>query len=174
MNDTQFSYLMGKMNYKSASVFMQQCYSGGFINELAELDNTLIMTSARGDELAWRGAYRDGDGWNDTHGDFDYRFMAAQSGHNPDGTDYDYTVDTNADGIISMDEVYANVESTMYSSSPQYSDEWGIGQYDWSLGLTSAAALANDIAAVPAPGAMVLAGFGASIVGWFRKKRLIG
>ncbi len=28
--------------------------------------------------------------------------------------------------------------------------------------------------AVPAPGAMLLVGFGASIVGWFRKRRLIG
>jgi hypothetical protein len=31
-----------------------------------------------------------------------------------------------------------------------------------------------SVAAVPTPGAMLLAGFGASIVGWFRKKRLIG
>jgi len=30
------------------------------------------------------------------------------------------------------------------------------------------------VAAVPAPGAMLLAAFGASIVGWFRQKRLIG
>ena len=30
-----------------------------------------------------------------------------------------------------------------------------------------------NVVAVPAPGAMLLAGFGASIVGWFRKRRLI-
>jgi len=31
-----------------------------------------------------------------------------------------------------------------------------------------------SVAVVPAPGAMLLAGFGASIVGWFLQKRLMG
>jgi len=164
--DNTFASRMADLEYGSASVFMQQCRSGGFINELQEIENTLIMTATGGNKLAYRGSYRDSI-YGDPHGEFNYHMTSSMTGLNPDGSTYG-SADTNLDGTISMDEVWASVSSSMTTSTPQYSDVWGLGGYDWSLGLSGA-----NVAAVPVPGAGLLAGFGASIIGWVRRRRMI-
>ncbi len=53
ISDEDFSEKFSNVNAGKKVYWMQQCYSGGFIDDLSS-DNTVILTSASGTELAWR------------------------------------------------------------------------------------------------------------------------
>jgi hypothetical protein len=122
LRDDDFAALMAGLGYGSSTVFMQQCYSGGFINELDGIANTLTMTACRGDESAYRSSWTDG---GSHHGQFNLGVYEALTGLLPDGaagTD----VDTNGDGFITIDEIFANLGPWVTSSFEQLSDPYNM------------------------------------------------
>lgn len=150
LTDDSFAALMSGLGYGSSTVFMQQCYSGGFINELDGVANTLTMTACRGDESAYR------DSWVDAgpshHGEFNLGVYEAVTGLLPDGTAGN-NADTNFDGFITIDEIFANLGPWVDWSDEQLSDPYGM------------ASLYTVCGVVPVPGAVLLGMLGLSVVG---------
>ena len=72
---------LGNINYKYRVIFMQQCFSGGFIDDLSNAKTT-TATACRGDELALP-ATGDGDEVEDENGEFNFYFMSAFAGRTP-------------------------------------------------------------------------------------------
>ncbi|MBN2592904.1 MAG: hypothetical protein JXA81_05295 [Sedimentisphaerales bacterium] len=160
--DDDFAAQMAALVYGSSTVFMQQCYSGGFINEICAIPNTIIMTAARGDETAWQ------DGWadpvfGDHHGEFDLGLYTAVTGLLPDGTSVG-TADTNGDGYITIDEIFANVNTWVDWSSPQLCDTYN---------MAARYTIYGEIQAIPAPGAILLGSIGVGCVSWLRRRKKI-
>ena len=90
----------GKVKNYSKRIFaMEQCLSGGFIDDLSA-EKTIIMTACTDLVFSWGGAGSGGypyDVWC-------FLFQAALNGAFPDGTKLD--ADSNKDGKISMKEAF--------------------------------------------------------------------
>lgn len=157
--DDAFAAQMAGLCYGSSTVFMEQCFSGGFINELDDIANTLIMTAARGDESAYRDPWTD-PVYGDHHGEFDLGLYEAVTGLLPDGSVVG-TADINGDGYITMDEIFANVNLWVDSSFPQLSDAYNM------------AAAYTIYGQIPAPGAILLGSIGVGLVSWLRRRRTL-
>lgn len=160
--DDDFAAQMAGLVYGSSTVFMQQCFSGGFINEICGIPNTIIMTASPGDDTAKR------DGWTDPifgdhHGEFDLGLYTAVTGLLPDGTSVG-TADTNGDGYVTIDEIFANVNTWVDLSIPQLCDA-----YNMAAGYT----IFGEIQAIPAPGAIFLGSIGVGCVSWLRRRKKI-
>ena len=137
MEDTEFADLLHAIPYRQAAVFMQQCYSGGFIDDVAN-GNTFIATACQGNQLAYRADDVNPDPddvENETwpgfptshHGEFNYYFMNAFEWRSPLGT----AVNANTqkpNKRISSTEAF-NWEEGHESSSeiPQVRDDGGVG-----------------------------------------------
>lgn len=160
--DDDFAAQMASLVYGSSTVFMEQCYSGGFINELDDIPNTLIMTASRGDESAYRDPWTD-PGWGDHHGEFNLGLYTAETGLLPDGSSVG-TADINGDGYVSIDEIFANVNLWVDSSSPQLSDAYN---------MAASYTIYGQIPAIPVPGALLLGSIGVGFVGWLRRRRTL-
>lgn len=113
ITDKEFAAEVDKINHASSiSIVMEQCYSGGFIDDL-QGGNRVIATACRHDELSCgSGTY--------TQNEFVHHWTAAVNGTYPDGTVAN--ADSNGDGYISMQEtfIYAR-DNDNCTETPQYS-----------------------------------------------------
>lgn len=117
------SYLGAVTTYHREAIVMEQCYSGGFIDDVSG-NKRATMTACDYNELSYA---------CDTEGHYDefvYHWISAVNGANPDGTPVD--ADANDDGMVSMREAYNYAEShDNQDETPQYDDPGNIG--DWAV-----------------------------------------
>jgi hypothetical protein len=117
MHAREFARLINDfLKFKYLIACMGQCYSGGFIDDLAG-DNRVIMTACRHDEPSWA---------CDTEGDYDeflYHWTAAVRGRTPEGPAVN--ADTDGDGRVSLREAFlyaagrdSRPETPQYYESP--------------------------------------------------------
>jgi subtilisin-like proprotein convertase family protein len=129
MPDTEFASYFNQIAYKHRAVDMQQCHSGGFIDNL-ENTTTVISTAANCTESAYEADERDdcGGGVQVKYGEWNYWWMSAMEGHKPWPGFEPVDVDTNFDGKVSFLEAHnyalANDDRNEH---PMWSDPGGIG-----------------------------------------------
>ena len=115
------NYLGAITSYSRETIIMQQCYSGGFIEELSS-DTRVVTTACDGEHPAWG---RD----SPPYGAFDYELLSAINWGYPGGSSVD--ADTNDDGIVSMHEAfdyaYDNDPFCPWFETPQWDDPGSIG-----------------------------------------------
>ncbi len=128
MPDTEFASYFNDIPYKHRAVAMQQCHSGGFIDNL-ENETTVILTAANCTQSAWEGNESEQcSGRTMHHGEFNYWFMSAMRSHKPKPGEEPVDEDRNDDGKVSFWESYNYViENDDRPENPLYSDLGGIG-----------------------------------------------
>ena len=129
-------------NYNRRVFWMQQCFSGGFI-EYLENDDTVILTAVTDEEIAYDADDVCPDGGdpleNDlylgdeyTHGEFNYHVLnAARLNTIAEYNSLADSVDSNSDGLASMEEIWDwedFKDSRDTSSTPQCSDPGSIAE----------------------------------------------
>jgi hypothetical protein len=97
ITDDEFATEVDKVNAGEISILMQQCYSGGFIDDLSA-KNRVITTSCLFNEGSWA---RQPDR---TYDEFTYHWVCAMAGEDPLGNSIDAEIDNN--GYITMYEAY--------------------------------------------------------------------
>jgi len=109
-DDDFASSYVGLIQHYSRRVFvMQQCFGGGFIDDLSNA-RTVILTASRGDEIAWRAddnPNQENENVRGTvfnHGEFNYHFMSALRGVTPQGNAVN--ADGNGNGYVSIAEAF--------------------------------------------------------------------
>ena len=110
IQDNEFADLSKKIKAKEAIYVMEQCYSGGMMDDILNaqprpctLPGVCVMSAARFDEVSWAA---------DTEGDYDeyiYHWTAAVFGKTPNGTVVN--ADSNGDGVVSMAEAHEYAKS---------------------------------------------------------------
>lgn len=127
MSDTTFAAKVNAIPYETRTIFMQQCRSGGFIDNLTN-NKTYIYTACRSFENAHRADTENelfGDIWY-CHGEFNYHVICALSGAAPDGTGIN--ADSNSNGKVSMTEAAAwNTNHENQPEVPQVDNTGGVG-----------------------------------------------
>ncbi len=130
IDDYIFAAMIEDIDCSSIIITMEQCYSGGFLDDLAG-DGRVIATACRYDEVSWSGVE------HSEYDEFVYHWTSGVNGETPFGetTDADY----NEDGYISMEEafIYAEAndaarETPQYSSMPE-----DFGSYTFLFGSIS-------------------------------------
>lgn len=96
ITDKEFAKEVNKVNAGKINICMEQCYSGGFIDDLSGM-NRLIATACNYNELSYATSDR-------LYNEFVYHWSAAILGTYPSGRTAD--ADTNQDGLISMQEAF--------------------------------------------------------------------
>lgn len=122
-----FSAKLNALEYSSRAVFMQQCFSGGFINPLKSA-KTFISTASSATEVA-----HPADTENETyggvvysHGEFNYWVTSAMNRLTPTGAAMN--ADSNADTFLSSLELHQwNASHESRSETPQSNDMGGVG-----------------------------------------------
>lgn len=109
LSDDELKTYVNSLSMGRNVVFMQPCFSGGFVEDLSA-DNTVIMTATVEEDLAWG---------NDFIRAINLVLANVTVG------------DANSDGIVSMVEVFNYAaENAHYDDSPQYDDNGdGISQF---------------------------------------------
>lgn len=127
VQDTYFASKLNAIPYSTRAIFMQQCFSGGFIDELKN-SKTFISTAASGWETAHQ-ADSEKELYNSKyyhHGEYNYYLISALAGKTPTGSAYN--ADTNGDGIVSMLEAHnCVVNHENQPETPQKDDMGSIG-----------------------------------------------
>jgi hypothetical protein len=136
ITDTEFAGLLHDVPYKRAAVFMQQCFSGGFIDNVAN-SNTFIATACRGNESAYRAddvnPFPDAvenETWGSItchHGEFNYYFMSAFEWRSPLGTAVNANTSKPNKKISSTEAFDWEKNHESRSEIPQVRDDGGIG-----------------------------------------------
>lgn len=137
MADHEFASLVGNLNPGILNVVMEQCHSGGFIDDFQNLNlNSFVITTACAPEQS---SYTMENGLYD---EYIYWWCTAINGITPDGIEIDHA-DYNNDGYISMYEahIYACTHDTRLESPMQYSDTHCI---KYSLTLTDMLSLCDS------------------------------
>ena len=132
--DSTFASYIDDFPASTVKLFsMEQCYSGGFIDDLEDLDNVVIATAVPYNKLSYAG---------DTFPYFDqfaYEWTAAVNFYDhgeypiPDIPTSFYRTgsidaDTDDDGFCQMDEAFTwSDDHQYYLDDPQYEDTSGIG-----------------------------------------------
>jgi hypothetical protein len=126
---SNFNTLLNAIPYSQRAVFMQQCFSGGFIPGLKN-SKTFISTACRSDEVA-RPADTENETYNGkqySHGEFNYHITTALNRlkTSPPGGAID--ADTNNDNFVASKEMHTwNVGHESRPETPQGDDMGGIG-----------------------------------------------
>lgn len=125
IEDGEFATLLDALSYKLAIITMEQCYSGGFVDNL-QGPNRVIATACNWDEVSWA---------CDSEGNFDefvYHWTAAVRGKKPDGTPVDAA---GPDGNVSLKEGfdYAKANDSTNEKPQYYENPTGIGD-QYTLG----------------------------------------
>ncbi len=126
MRDDDFATLIDQIDYTYRVIAMQQCFSGGFVNDLAN-DRTVILTACSDTELANR-AENSPSGENEVynsityhHGEFNFYLFSGLCWEQIEWTNV--AVDTNLDRYASMQEVFNFIQSNdSRPETPQYDD----------------------------------------------------
>ncbi|WP_299258953.1 C13 family peptidase [uncultured Aquimarina sp.] len=113
ITDDEFAVEVNKINAGKISIVMEQCNSGGFIDDLSG-PNRVIATAARHDELSWAGPTINTD-------EFVYYWTSAMNEALPSGTVVNS--DTNTDGVVTKREAfdYAETNDTR-PETPQFNE----------------------------------------------------
>lgn len=116
LSDKKFAEEINKVQAKTINICMEQCNSGGFIDDL-QAKNRVIVTACDYDEVSWPAE-------NLLYDEFVYHWVSAVYGQTPDGKIV--SADFNGDGYVSMQEafIYAKnhdkkQETPQYESLPQ-------------------------------------------------------
>jgi hypothetical protein len=112
MEDYEFAIEVDKINARAINIVMEQCYSGGFIDNLTG-NKRVITTACSASEVSYAmPPYYNYD-------EFVYHWTSAVMGYTPSGSTVN--ADSNNDGIVSIHEafIYANAHDTR-SETPQY------------------------------------------------------
>lgn len=129
MSASAFSGKLNALPYAQRAIFMQQCYSGGFINSLKNA-KTFISTACRGDEVA-RPADTENEmvgGKTYSHGEFNYHVTTALNRLKTNPPGGVVNADGNNDTFISSAEMHAwNVSHESRPETPQSNDMGGVG-----------------------------------------------
>ncbi len=120
IRDDQFATEVNKVNAGEISIVMEQCYSGGFVDDLASL-NRVIATACDFDETSCGMGYY-------TYDEFVFDWIAAIAGEDPNGNAVD--ADDNNDGFVSMQEAfgYADVHNACSETPQYYSNKHTLGE----------------------------------------------
>ncbi|MCP4654344.1 MAG: hypothetical protein GY856_02885 [bacterium] len=126
MLDSDFAVLLDNIAYGYRVIAMQQCFSGGFVNDLANA-RTAILTACAPDELASRADDSPStenevyDGVTYHHGEFNFHLFSALVWEKIDYTNVG--VDADLDRFASMSEVFDYVQANdSRPETPQYDD----------------------------------------------------
>jgi hypothetical protein len=115
IEDYEFAAEVDKINAKTINIVMEQCNSGGFIDDLTG-NNRVIATACLASEYSYAmSPYYDYD-------EFVFHWTSAVAGQTPSGTIVD--ADTNNDGFVTASEafIYANSHDTQ-DETPQYNSQ---------------------------------------------------
>ncbi len=116
VTDSEFAgnnYLGKITKYRCIIIVMEQCYSGGFIDDIDTKPNCVILTSCGVNEKSY-GCDTEGK-----YDEFSYHFMNALSRRTPYWEKYSrINADKNNDGYISMQEAFNYAKSQ--NSRPQH------------------------------------------------------
>jgi hypothetical protein len=160
ITDVQFASYLNAIPYQRRTIFMQQCFSGGFIDNLTITGHngkTAIYTACQGNESAWRADNLSPDGgdayeneacqnylgtWlTASHGEFNYHFMNALEWKTPYGTAVNadsnpLSAGATGDGSCSSFEAFnfAKTRESYTIEHPQYKDYNKVG---WSWIVTN-------------------------------------
>jgi hypothetical protein len=127
ITDVEMANLIRSRNPQCASYVLEQCYSGGFIDDLlTTADKVSIYTACRGDEYSWA---------CDTEGDFDefsYHYTNALRWAQPQGSNTAQQIcqdggavnaDANGSGTVSLLEAHNHaLAHDSQSESPQFAE----------------------------------------------------
>ena len=109
--DYEFADEVDKINAAQITIVMEQCHSGGFIDDLT-YSNRTIATACDYDESSYGMGYY-------TYNEFVFDWIAAVAGEDPYENPVD--ADDNEDGIVSMLEAFNYAEANdSQSETPQY------------------------------------------------------
>jgi hypothetical protein len=124
MSDKEFATaLNGITHYSKMVVQMEQCFSGGFVHDLAG-PRRVIISAANWGQFSWG---RQDPGTNNYSYDmFEYYFLAALRGSTPDGT-ATVNADTNGDGKVSILEAYQYARAHDTAAETPWYDDTGTG-----------------------------------------------
>ena len=127
IRDDEFANAVDAIPCRYRVFCMQQCHSGGFIDDLAS-DKTVILTACRGDESAWPAnntpTQEDEivNGVTYDHGEFNYHLISALLKQAVNGG-APANADTTGDSLVSMLELFNYVRAhDNRSEQPQYVD----------------------------------------------------
>lgn len=125
--DSDFATKLNAIPCAKRYVFMQQCRSGGFIDNLTST-KTFISTACKSTENAYVGnEYEVYSGVTYTHGEYNYHIISALWGATPTGAPIN--ADSNGNGKVSVREMHnwevGHEDST--GETPQVDDPGGIG-----------------------------------------------
>ncbi|MHB0997613.1 MAG: C13 family peptidase [Armatimonadota bacterium] len=127
LKDSDFAAKLNAVPYEKRMIFMQQCRSGGFMDELQN-NKTFISTACRWDQNAYV-ADTEAELYNNvwyTHGEYNYYIISALDGNLPTGAAVN--ADTTNDNRICVREAHNwNVNHENRSEVPQYSDSGNLG-----------------------------------------------
>ena len=128
IRDDDFSqnYVGLVQHYARRIIVMQQCFSGGFINDFYTSTNTIMITACTSTEEAheaddyptWENEYVNGRTYH--HAEFSYHFMSALRGETPQGNGVN--ADYNNNGAVSIYEAFDYANS--HDSYNPNSDMW--------------------------------------------------
>jgi len=150
MTDDEFAVELDKVDAGKITITMEQCHSGGFIDDISA-DGRIISTACLAAEESHALA-------NLTYNEYIYHWTSAISGETPEGTTVD--ADYNNDGWVSMREAfdYAENADTQPNETPQYnstpgalgcfvrlSDNWNWNLSSSSLICDNGSFLVNDV-----------------------------
>lgn len=116
ITDDEFAADVNKITkYSTMIIQMEQCFSGGFVNDLAG-PNRIIMSACTDTECSWA----KGPDW--LWNEFTYYYLSAWTGSKPDGGGT-INADTNNDGKVSMVECFNYARShDAAQETPFYED----------------------------------------------------
>ena len=111
LSDAVLAMLLNQFSVGSMNIVAGQCFSGGFIDNLAQ-QGRVISTACRGDELSWASPDKNYD-------EFVYHWVCAIAGHDEQGLPT--VADGNGDGYVSMAEAFSYARAhDRCDETPQY------------------------------------------------------
>jgi len=121
MLDTVFGGLVNLIPHAYRVICMQQCHSGGFIDDLSS-DRTTILTSCTGTEHAHRADEKETvTGVDYHHGEYNYHLLSALNGQTVAGVAVNADADGN--GFVTMKEIFDYIAANENQpETPQYDD----------------------------------------------------
>jgi len=127
LRDDEFADELDDISFAQCIITMEQCFSGGFVDDVNAIDNVVISTAANANEYSYAmaPAY--------VYDTYAYFWTAAVAGnlpgwpHDMGGTAVD--ADTDNDGIVTAREAFVYAEAEDFSNEhPQYLDVSNIGE----------------------------------------------
>ncbi len=121
--DDDFATAVDQVPYAFRIFCMQQCHSGGFIDDLQN-DQTVILTACGETEHAHPADAVECEIVNGVqywHGEFNYHLLAALTGQSVTGVAVN--ADANGNGFVTMREVFDHIQANeSQSETPEYDD----------------------------------------------------